>query len=271
MAAQTLFEAWVQAHPSKAAKAALKMLTAPTDLERDRGHKFALALRDADRCAVCGRKLENDDSKAIGIGPDCLADHPDEAAQAIEVMRAAGILPAATPDAPALAAADAADDGGTPLTVAPPTARRTSKRAEGRQWDEINNDGTPNVGSYAVLAAAGMVELAVELLAAAGRPLTVELVRWAAGRLLEATDAIQAAVRADGRSDRMVNSHARARGALRTAITHCPFPAASASADGTVPAGQVDVVHRWHADAVAIGANLLTVAVEISGTDWRAA
>lgn len=155
------------------------------------------------------------------------------------------------------------------LTKFRPRPSRGPKIREGKQWEEENSDHSPNVGSYAVQAAAGMVDLAVELTLAAGRVPVERHIRWAATRLLEAADDIQAGVRADGRADRMDTSHARARGMLRTVLTFVPFPIDGATDVGIVPPGRTDAVHQWHADAVNAGIALLRIALQTSGVDWR--
>jgi hypothetical protein len=157
----------------------------------------------------------------------------------------------------------------TDLTKFQPRPVRGPKIREGKQWDEENSDHSPNVGSYAVQAAAGMVDLAVELTLAAGRVPIQRHIDWAANRLLEAADDIQAGVRADGRADRMDTSHARARGVLRTVLTFIPFPIDGATDVGIVPPARADRVHQWHADAVNAGIALLRIAIKRSGIDWR--
>lgn len=157
----------------------------------------------------------------------------------------------------------------TDLTKFQPRPVRGPKIREGKQWEEENSDHSPNVGCYAVQAAAGMVDLAVELTVAAGRVPKERHIEWAATRLLEACDEIQAGVRADGRSDRMDTSHARARGVLHRVLTFIPFPIDGATDVGIVPPGRADAVHQWHADAVNAGVALLRIALRTSGVDWR--
>lgn len=98
--------------------------------------------------------------------------------------------------------------------------------AEARPWEPYNSDGSLNLGSYEVLATAGMVELSHELLLARSGPgsFTMDELRRLARTLLAAADQVQANVRSDGRSDRMDASHTRARGAIRTALEAHPVP-----------------------------------------------
>lgn len=100
---------------------------------------------------------------------------------------------------------------------------------EGKPWESINSDGSLNLGSYAVTAAVGMVELANELLLAREVdpgdevPTEAEL-RKLSRTLLLAADHVQANVRGDGHVARMDNSHTRARGAVRSALLAHPVP-----------------------------------------------
>jgi len=107
--------------------------------------------------------------------------------------------------------------------------------AEGKAWEEHNSDGSPNVGSWHVLAAAGMVDLAVELLTAhaatleaAGEPFEFPpppaKVKNLARTLLGIADRVQAAARTDGHYARGDSSHTRARGCVRTALALYPVP-----------------------------------------------
>ena len=105
----------------------------------------------------------------------------------------------------------------------------TPRLMEGKPWESINSDGSLNLGSYAVLAAVGMVELAHELLVArcaeTGDPVPDEdELRKLARTLLHAADAAQSTLRVDGHVSRMDNSHARARGAIRSALAAYPVP-----------------------------------------------
>lgn len=103
--------------------------------------------------------------------------------------------------------------------------------AEGKNWELYNSDGSVNVGSYAVQAGTGMVELAEELLRLrqpeeGDPPGPVDRKRRnvLAGHLMRCADAVQAAVRADGHANRLDASHARARGAIRSALRIYPPP-----------------------------------------------
>lgn len=176
---------------------------------------------------------------------------------------------ASTEDAPARA--DDPSPKSEPIAPTDPPAapkpRRGPKVAEARPWEEMNSDGSPNLGAYAVQAAAGMVDLAVEILVEAEREVTPSVVRFVATRLIEAADEIQAGVRPDGRYDRMDNSHTRARGVLRTVLRLAAFPLEVV--DDKANVSNVDVVHTWHRRTVHAGVALLTLALDLSGIDWR--
>lgn len=110
---------------------------------------------------------------------------------------------------------------------------RRGRIAEPRPWErtiQLPEGEIPNLGSYAVTAAVGMSEYAYELLVKTrrerGRDLRPprEQVKVMAAMLLEASDAVQRAVRPDGCMDRMDNSHTRARGAVRTVIEALGVP-----------------------------------------------
>lgn len=133
------------------------------------------------------------------------------------------------------------------------------KLAEGRPWEELNSDGSPNLGAYAVTAAAGMIDLAVEVLAEAGQAVTIPRIRGAAKSLLELADTIQAGVRPDGRVDRMDASHTRARGVLRTVLRYRPIPFADPP----------EAREQWRAEVIEDGVALLASCLELSGLDWR--
>lgn len=127
-----------------------------------------------------------------------------------------------------------------PPPVAPPPARGP-RIAEAKPWEPLNSDGSVNLGSYAVTASLSMVELAHDLLLERIRDLggdevedlTLAQVRSLARRLLDAADGAQAAVRGDGRIDRMDASHTRARGAVRTALDLYPVPWGASEVDRT--------------------------------------
>lgn len=113
--------------------------------------------------------------------------------------------------------------------------RRGLRVEEAQPWQLYNTDGSLNLGSWAVEAAASMVALAYKLLvenarqeaAAKGGPVTLPsefTIKGLAGWLLTASDRAQANVRADGCVDRGDRSHARARGAVRAALDVYPVP-----------------------------------------------
>lgn len=168
--------------------------------------------------------------------------------------RAAAERHSAPPDEPP------ASDGDAP----PPRheVRPGVRVAEGKPWERHNSDGTPNLGSYEFLAAAGFVELAAERIAdyhdLAGRgvpELDPTAIRRLAVALLQAADQVQAAIRVDGHVDRMDASHTRARGAVRTALTFWPVPFGVDAADRAT----------WHTNLVATATMLLDVALDLSG------
>lgn len=90
--------------------------------------------------------------------------------------------------------------------------------------------GGDRTDTWAYNATLGLAELAFELLVDAGQTLTGGTVRALAERLLAIADAGQACVRAAG-VDRNANSHTRARGALRSALTRYPVPLTPAAVD----------------------------------------
>lgn len=97
---------------------------------------------------------------------------------------------------------------------------------EGKPWETLNSDGSPNMGSYAMQAAIGMLELAQECWRRdhPDEPIDRERVRKLAHSLLRIADRAQASVRTDGRANRMDNSHARSRGAVRSGVEAYPVP-----------------------------------------------
>lgn len=144
-----------------------------------------------------------------------------------------GAVPNATTGAPppakAEGAAVATDAGEIPPPSdadAPPgeaQPRRGPKVMEGKPWEADNSDGSPNLGSYEVVACVAMVEWAWELLMAHAlaenlSPPTVKQARGLGTHLLFCADRVQATIRPDGRVDRMASSHTRARGAVRSAV-----------------------------------------------------
>ena len=131
--------------------------------------------------------------------------------------------------------------------------------AEGKPWEPFNSDGSLNLGSYEVLAAAGMTELAHELMLARAvevghQVFSLDTMRRLARTLLGVADAVQAAVRSDGRSDRMDASHTRARGVVRTALEAYPVPW-----DGT--AGEKAA---WVAQLTAWSTEILRCSIELA-------
>jgi hypothetical protein len=105
----------------------------------------------------------------------------------------------------------------------------SAKVAEGKPWEDVSADGSPNLGSYEYQAVLSVVELAHELLFFSvdeGDQVAVDMAKAKslARTLLRICDNAQAAVRSDRRVSRMDNSHTRARGAVREALRAFPVP-----------------------------------------------
>ena len=194
-----------------------------------------------------------------------LLDHLRTHIAEVPTVGAADTVPADTvPADGGRAASDAAAPGPTPPAR---PAGRGPKIAEGRPWETYNADGTLNLGSYAAGAAAGTIHLAYKLLAAraadvaadtgAADPPTPAKVRSLASSLLAAADTAQAAVRSDGRVDRMANSHTRARGMVRVALDAHPVPFAH----------YVDESAKWEAALARAATALLTLTAQLTETD----
>jgi len=115
---------------------------------------------------------------------------------------------------------DARSRGSTPKPAAQQKPRR-AKIAEGKPWEPINSDGSPNLGSYEFTAIDGSVALAYTVL---GRGAPAERIERIAGLVLRIADRLQAHLRSDGRVDRMAGSHTRARGLVRAVIEAAPPP-----------------------------------------------
>lgn len=164
--------------------------------------------------------------------------------------------------APAPSAPPAAPPRGqsAPPSPPPPDApardRQSPPAAEGKAWELRNTDGRLNLGSYAVLAAAGMVGLAVELLAARGPDVATNpaAVKALAGYLLAAADAVQAGASHDRRVDRMSNLHTRARGAVRDAVVVFPPPAGATR----------EAVEAWRDELTGYASTLLATVIELT-------
>lgn len=151
------------------------------------------------------------------------------------------------------------EPSGDPGPVEPGAAAPAGQLVEGKPWQRYNSDGSTNLGSYALQAAIGMAELAhrlqVEHRQRSGIPglPTEDQLRGLARCLLTAADAAQAAHRSDGKPDRMDNSHARARGAVRMAVEVLPVPWGASNDDR----------RRWTEELGNYAAVLLRVAVEL--------
>lgn len=84
-----MFAAYAQQHPGKAAALATQWLESTDERDHERGVAVAAALRQADRCAVCGRELKAAGSRERGIGPECLSNR-SAAGRALTALRSAG-------------------------------------------------------------------------------------------------------------------------------------------------------------------------------------
>jgi len=93
---------------------------------------------------------------------------------------------------------------------------------EGKAWEPSLSDGRLNTNSYAASAAFGLVELAVEELHRAGRPLKFRSVKALTGTFAAVIDPVHESVR--GAVSLNSGLHSRLRGALRTTITTMPLP-----------------------------------------------
>lgn len=177
--------------------------------------------------------------------------------------------PAAVADQPA---DQAADTEPSPATEAPAQRERPARHvAESKPWEELNSDGTPNLGAFAVTAGAGIVDLAVETLLAGGVDLKIAAIRTVATDLMHVADEIQAGV-TGYRPDRMANSHTRARGLLRTVLRARPYPLDKVLDEhGAIQPKAADAAGAWTEKAVPAGVALLRMAVDLAGIDWRTA
>lgn len=148
-------------------------------------------------------------------------------------------------------------------SAAPTTAANGS---QAQRAPENGSDGDPgpqdpNDYGHRPGASLGMVELAYKLiterLIAKGVDANPDpkKVKAVATMLLDACDSTQATVRADGRTDRMDNSHTRARGAVRSVVeaTGVPFDSF------TAPGGPEAWVSHLSTEAAA----LLNMAIEL--------
>jgi hypothetical protein len=197
--------------------------------------------------------------------PDAI-DHETAAAdaEALEQATAGTDGPDTASDATTAHEEPASAEPRQPSPPAPRSPRR-GRIEEARPWEFYGTDGRINLGSYAVTAAVGMVELAARLIvehnrvtsAATGRPVeapTRGQVLGLARYLLEASDAVQATARPDGKADRMDNSHTRARGAVRSALDLYPVPFGASEDDRAA----------WLEDLVAFASILLEVSVTLT-------
>lgn len=163
---------------------------------------------------------------------------------------------------PAPAPAPTAAPAPAPMAQAEPT-RPGPRRMEAKPYERQDSDGLLNPGSYAIQAAVGMVELADEMLTAKRLrdgeqgPPPLHHVKFLAARLLQAADQVQRGMRSDGHFDRMDNSHTRARGAVRSAMVHFPFPFVGE------PGALEGLRNRWVDDVATYAVGLITIAIEL--------
>lgn len=185
-------------------------------------------LTNAGRQATESRQAaRRDPAETAGEAPDSPAEPRNE--------------PGTANDEPAPPPPPEEPPAGTPPTPSM-RGRRGPRIEEAKPWEPFNTDGSVNLGSYAVTASLGMAELAYELIMERNRteaartgaalvPPPWGQVKALARRLLSACDRAQAALRSDGRVDRMDNSHTRARGAVRSALDVYPVPWGAEAAD----------------------------------------
>jgi hypothetical protein len=156
------------------------------------------------------------------------------------------------------------DDAPHPVKLAPvPLPSRGARVEEGKAWEEFNSDGSVNIGSFRMQANLAGVNWAQRLLVERARIVAGETgtpaaidpgqLRSLARELLELSDRIQASIRADGRSNRMDNSHTRARSALSTALHVYPVPFGA----------DEEVKVRWREEVVAWAVLCLRMALEL--------
>ena len=110
------------------------------------------------------------------------------------------------------------------MTEQPATGQRRPRpvASDSKPWEPLNTDQRPNLSSYEILAACGMIDMAHGILQDGMLPDPAEVLRLA-GSLLRMADRIQTGA-TGGRPDRMVSSHTRARGFLRTTVEILPPP-----------------------------------------------
>jgi hypothetical protein len=127
---------------------------------------------------------------------------------------------------------------------------------EAKPWETLNTDGRPNLGSYEIGGALDVVKLAhhLTLTHLEGQPPIQPEVRYLAGVLLQAVDAVQC--RVAGRVDRQASSHKHASRAVLAALDAVPVPWGA----------DEDIRTDWYRTLVNRGAMLLETARDLIHT-----
>lgn len=162
--------------------------------------------------------------------------------------------------APTAPIAQAHNGGNRPIPNQPPEPPEDNsppQRDADKPYQHYNPDGTLNLGSYAAQAAMGMVDTADEMFAEAGLPASIAQLEGLAARLLRICDEVQASTRQDGKPDRMASSHARARGAVHTALRRLPFPFVPAGVEGPERDRIISTRDDWEAKVIARAGGIL--------------
>lgn len=225
-----------------------------------------LPLHDVAKAAFDGKFLVNyriETHRFDGVSADIPIADVEKMKKANRLVSLERAAVAAVPSPNGSAPVDQGDPGPTEPPDdgehfgATPTGPRM---AEGKPWERTNSDGSVNLGSYAITASLGMVELAYELLCQrqretgkAGTP-NGEL-KGFARMLLDASDRVQAIIRQDHRVDRQDNSHTRARGAVRSVVESTGVPWDSLET--------LDQKKAWVAFLVEQASGLLALALEL--------
>ena len=187
-----------------------------------------------------GRYVADDSSRKPGSGGSGSGGagfSPEAALAGLANARQAGMDPAVVAAAQALALmagvspADVESAGVDAGSRQRPTQQR-AVAVEAAPFKPYNSDGRPNAGSYAVQAVLSVDSMVRDLVRDKKIDLNEEGVREVASALLSAADAVQASV--VGSTDRMSNSHTRARGVVFNMLKDVESFAQSSSDPGIV-------------------------------------
>lgn len=204
----------------------------------------------------------------VSIKPAGGARRSDEPSPAQDVPRTPPAVQEPRPAPPATSGSPAPsipEQGPAPARA----VRRGMRVEEAKPWERTNGDGSVNLGSYEAQACIGLASLAYKLMLEKARddadrtggqvaaPSKANVAALARS-LLQAADAAQAAVRADGCADRMDSSHTRARGAIREALDAYPVPW------GATPEEKL----AWRDTLATTAAMLLTTGVELMAVEY---